>query len=132
MHLRPHHVGLTVPDLESALAWYAEHLGFQITARQTVDPIGLEIALIQSGEVVLELFGLPQTRREEPAYSGVAEHLPIEGWRHIAFQVDALEPILSQWQGHIVGEPVRNEALGYTYAFVADPFGNLIEFVELI
>lgn len=32
--VRPHHCGLSVPDLEAAIAWYREMLGFSLEIRQ--------------------------------------------------------------------------------------------------
>lgn len=131
-----HHVGLTVPDLDAALRWYDENLGFRLVAQTRNEDLNLDMALVaHPGGGCLELFGLPQTTRTEPEYSDVPSHLPFEGWRHVAFDVPDIAQALAQAseQGIEIASGINlAEPFGYKWAFIRDPFGNLLEFVEAL
>ena len=129
----PHHVGLTVPDLDKAAAWYQDVLGFDVQTRTSNPETGLQIAMLGKDGFSIELFQMPSCGRLEPVYDDIAGHLPYEGWRHLAFRVDDLEATMAELKergaAH-AGGPIENAALGFTYAFVVDPFGNLVEFLQ--
>ena len=49
------HIGLAVTDLEAAVNWYVETLGFEVIGRfQTGE--GVPICFIKSGDIVYEVF----------------------------------------------------------------------------
>lgn len=129
----PHHVGLTVPSVEKAAQWYADVLGFAVQTRTSNPENGLQIAMLQKDGFCIELFQMPSGGRLEPVYDDIAAHLPYEGWRHLAFQVDDLEATMAELKERgatHAGGPIENPTLGFTYAFVVDPFGNLVEFLQ--
>ena len=117
MTFTPHHVGLTVPDLEKAVQWYTSVLGFDVATELTVPDTGLQIAMLVKDGFRLELFAHPESSRHEPAYSDIALHLPNEGWRHLAFTVADLPQTLNETINKgatFAGGPVKNDALGFT------------------
>ena len=40
--LKPHHCGISVPDLETSVAWYRDMLGFSVKARLTLEAVGAQ------------------------------------------------------------------------------------------
>jgi catechol 2,3-dioxygenase-like lactoylglutathione lyase family enzyme len=132
-----HHPGLTVPDMDLAIDWYQKVLGLAPHADVTVAENSLRIVLLKHAENgwCIELFQVPGQTRTEPEWSDVGASLGVEGWRHVAWVVENLDGTMAELTAkgaEKVLDPVRNEGFGYTYAFFKDPFGNLLEFVELI
>ncbi len=57
--IRPHHVGLTVEDLDRARCWYAEALGFELQLAFEL-PGGARGAMLRSPDGArMELFEVP-------------------------------------------------------------------------
>jgi len=128
-----HHVGVAVPDLAKARAFYTEAMGFQLMAGPFDDPIQ---------KVTLCFMGSPA--------SGVApielicpldELAPVNGYLtknigayHVCFEVESVRKVLAGlWQKGcvIVSEPVPAVAFGgRPIAWCYTPTRQLIELVE--
>jgi catechol 2,3-dioxygenase-like lactoylglutathione lyase family enzyme len=140
------HVGLTVPDLDRAIAWYRDVLGWELTMGPTEleagdtfvgrqvrevfrrDDVRFRLAhLDPGGEAVVELFEF-----SEPAGEGPAR---FEFWRtgvfHVCLVADDIEAMaaailreggerLMDVQPIVEGEP-------QLMCYCADPFGNILE-----
>lgn len=140
------HVGLTVPDLDRAVEWYVQTLGWQLmfgpvelesddsfTGRQVRevfarDAVRFRLAHLDAGgETVVEMFEFL-----EPPAGGPAS---FEFWRtgvfHLCLTCDAIEDVADAIadaggrkcmavQPIVDGEP-------YLMCYCADPFGNIIE-----
>jgi catechol 2,3-dioxygenase-like lactoylglutathione lyase family enzyme len=140
------HVGLTVPDLDRAIAWYADVLGWKLTmgpvelgsgesftGRQVREvfrrsDVRFRLAhLDPGGEAVIELFEF-----SEPASGGSAG---FEFWRtgvfHVCLRTDDIDELsaaiaqnggekLMDVQPIVEGEP-------FQMCYCADPFGNILE-----
>lgn len=125
-----HHGGVSVPDLEAAIAWYGDILGFELECRFEIPPANAKVAMIRKGELRFELFEvegaapLPEDRRMP------ISDLQTHGNKHLAFQIDNLDDFLTsvEAKGADVVFVVR-EKFGRGF-FLRDCAGNLIEFVE--
>ena len=125
-----HHVGLSVPDLEAAIAWYGEMLGFIEEHRFALPPADAKVAFVRRGDLRVELFevngaaALPDDRR----YPN--RDLRTHGTKHVAFRVDDLDTFLAEMErrGADVAMIVPR-ALGRA-CFLRDCAGNLVEFLE--
>jgi len=125
-----HHCGVSVPDLEQAIAWYKRVLGFQLERRFYINEAKAEVAMIRRGPLRFEIFEvhgahlLPEGRRH-PLHD-----IRTHGNKHIAFEVHAVDELLSclRQQNADIAKVV-NEPFGKS-CFVRDCAGNLIEFVE--
>jgi glyoxylase I family protein len=136
-----HHIAIGVPDLDQALVFYRDALGFAVVQEGDWDRdypqadrvIGLEetsarIAMLKAANAYLEIWEyrhpLPEDRRSRPCDLG---------YPHFALQVTDIE-----------AEYERLGAAGMTFAAAApvnlgntsaiygkDPFGNLIELYEI-
>jgi len=125
-----HHGGVNVPDLEEALQWYKDILGFEVERRFEIPPANAQVAMVRKGPLRFEIFGtasanpLPEERRMP------LTDLRTHGNKHVAFQVKDLDAFLAQVEskGADVAFVVREE-FG-SGCFLRDCAGNLIEFVE--
>jgi lactoylglutathione lyase len=131
--MRLHHVGLSVPDLDRALAWYCEALGLHPGHRFEVPPIGLRGAFAlgdgDSGVELLEQAGSrPGPDKKDPPSANA-----VHGHNHVCFHVSDLDAAYARliacgaadvWGPRPAPEPGRR------MAYVTDPDGNLIELVQ--
>ncbi len=125
-----HHGGVSVPDLETAIAWYREVLGFEEERRFRIDRADANVAFVRKGPLRFEIFevagaaSLPDERRFPPS------DLRTHGTKHLAFRVTDLDAFLAEMEtrGADIAMVVR-EGFGKG-CFLRDCAGNLIEFVE--
>jgi catechol 2,3-dioxygenase-like lactoylglutathione lyase family enzyme len=125
-----HHGGVSVPDLDAAIAWYGHVLGFVEERRFAIPPARARVAFIRKGSLRFELFEveeaapLPEDRRTPDA------DLRTHGNKHVAFRVDDLDAFLAEMEGKGADIAfVVRQAFGKG-CFIRDCAGNLIEFVE--
>lgn len=139
------HVGLVVPDLDAALAWYREVLGFELLTA----PVEMRADDPQLGEALVSMLG-PRVRAFRIAHltmgGGVGLQLfqfidpaplPAEGsvfsrtgFSHIcvtAPDIEALADEIAARGGR--RSPVFRSIPGrpYAAAYCADPWGNAVE-----
>jgi methylmalonyl-CoA/ethylmalonyl-CoA epimerase len=129
--LIPHHCGISVPDLEAAIAWYRDMLGFSVVKRVQLDVVPARIAFIKNGNFFIELFQiegampLPEERREPNR--DICTH----GTKHIAFAVDDVPEFIDSLKKRGVDIAMDVSMMeGKAMAFIRDIAGNLIEIVE--
>ncbi|MEM1434153.1 MAG: VOC family protein [Pseudomonadota bacterium] len=135
-----HHVAISTPDLEAAVAFYSGLLGFEVVQRSGWDrdfpkadqAIGLsktaaKMAMLQAGNAFVELWEYsnptPEDRTARPCDLG---------YPHFALQVtdiDAEYARLSAGGMKFVGEVVDFGSSSAIYG--RDPFGNVIELYEI-
>jgi catechol 2,3-dioxygenase-like lactoylglutathione lyase family enzyme len=129
--VRPHHVGLTVGDLDRAQAWYAEALGFELQLAFEL-PGGARGAMLRSPDGArMELFEVAGSAAgrgwQEPHTA-----MRTRGLGHVAFEVDDLDRAFAATAaagGREVWSPRPSPEPGRQMAFVHDPDGNLVELI---
>jgi methylmalonyl-CoA/ethylmalonyl-CoA epimerase len=127
--IKPHHVGISVPNAEESAAWYKKMLGFEVVARM---PQGkMKVVHISRGDAYIELFEvegakpLPDHRRDPSA------DFTVNGLVHFAFTVpDAMAAFkeLRAKGAEIAMEP--NDLPGIVFGFVRDNAGNCFEILQ--
>ena len=141
MFRRMDHVALSVQDMERAIAFYCDLIGFQVVFDRTFDEpmarlIGepgtsVRIVHLRLGEAVLELFhyrhppGRP--RRPDARQSDL-------GLTHIGFIVEDFDATLEHLQAHgvqLVGEPVEIRP-GVHVAYFYGAEGEVCEIREIL
>jgi len=133
--LRPQHVALSVPDLDSAVRWYADKLGFRMVVRREFPTIRMRAANLELGGFGIELFERRGSARPRPAPAAVPDDLLGQGVKHIGFLVDDLDAAvadLAQCGVPLADGPTRVEPLGLRLCFIRDNNGNLIEIGETL
>jgi methylmalonyl-CoA/ethylmalonyl-CoA epimerase len=125
-----HHGAVNVPDLEQAIQWYADVLGFEIERRFEIPPAHAKVAMVRKGPLRFELFEktdakpLPKERRMPMT------DLQTHGNKHVAFRITDLQSVLREFEALNVDIAfVVQEKFGKG-CFIRDCAGNLIEFVE--
>lgn len=140
------HVGLTVPDLDAAIAFFVGVLGCEHVfdgGRHGPDPMMARRLDVEPGTTMrygflrcctgpnLEIFeytAADQARRP-PRNSDIGGH-------HLAFYVDAIEPALAHLRAHgveILGEPehiAEGPATGSDWVYFRAPWGLQLELVS--
>ena len=136
-----HHVGLTVPNLDVAEAFYKEALGLCEVYRKSWGPGDARmdaildtpessgrILFLSDGRTGLELFEFiapsPDSRFEP--------HATQLGWMHIALEVQDIGRAYDKLSalGMSFKNPPSVGATGNAATYGRDPFGNLIEIVQ--
>lgn len=130
--LTPHHLGISVPELEASITWYRDMLGFSVAKRMTLDVVPAKIAFLNHGDFYIELFEiegaapLPEDRRYPD------QDIRTHGTKHIAFAVQDVHEFINELKKRGVDiamdvNMMENKAM----AFIRDNAGNLIEIVEV-
>ncbi|WP_034411529.1 VOC family protein [Derxia gummosa] len=128
--LRPHHFGISVPDLDAALAWYERMLGFTLEKRLYVDAIPAHIAFARRGDFRLEIFEvrgaapLPADRRLPNL------DLRTHGNKHLCFEVPDVPAAVAALRAAGADIAFELDVENNPTAFVRDCAGNLIEFLQ--
>ena len=132
------HVAVAVPELDAALRFYREVLGFVAGPQRFTAPgpdsATLTGLFLRKGKFFLELI-------ESDAGEEGPERIPLKhyGYQHVAFRVDDVDRTLAlakRHGGRIVTErrldiPTPNGTAPITIAFCTDPAGNLLELIGL-
>jgi len=112
-----------VDDVEAAIAFYTEHLGFSLEQK-----MGRAFALVSRGDLTLWLSGpqssaarpMPDGRRPEPG-----------GWNRIVLLVENIEAKTEELK--LAGVRFRNDIVtgpGGKQILLEDPAGNAVELFE--
>jgi methylmalonyl-CoA/ethylmalonyl-CoA epimerase len=124
------HVALSVPDIGESVAWYQKMFGFQ-EVRRGGQPAGMQTALIQRGDIRIELFQvsgaapLPESRRNP------SEDFRTHGVKHFAFRVQDIRAVLARLQAKGVKVVFElHDYPGAAFAFVSDNAGNAVELIQ--
>jgi methylmalonyl-CoA/ethylmalonyl-CoA epimerase len=128
--LRPHHFGISVPNLNEAIAWYEHMLGFVFEERLFIAKIPAHIAFVKRDNFHIEIFEvegagpLPEDRRVPNL------DLKTHGNKHMCFEVPDVPAAITALRA--VGADIAFELTvdGNPTAFVRDCAGNLIEFLQ--
>lgn len=135
--LTTHHVGIVVTDLDEAVSFYRDTLGFDVIEEFTLDGSGIATAIDvadATGEFVhLDAGG---TRVELIEYDPAGDDARADainqiGATHLGFQVEDIDAFYEELPADAepVSEPQQIQ-LGIEILFFRDPDGNFIEVVE--
>lgn len=133
--LNPHHIALSVPNLEETIQWYQNKLGFTATLRRELPQFSTRQAFLELNGFRIEVFEREGSTRTYPSPVNVPDDLLSQGYKHIAFTVNDVNTIaaeLTQRNVEIALEPVADKELGFTVFFIKDNNGNLLEFIQTL
>ncbi len=120
-----HHIAIICSNYEKSMDFYVNKLGFSIIREVNRPQQNDMLIMLQQGQTVLELF----IRADAPQR---VNHPEAMGLRHLAFQVEKIEPAVA-WLNErgIETEPVREDKInGGRFTFFNDPDGLPLELHE--
>jgi len=118
------HVGVMVDDINPAVEWYRDVLGFAVRDQWANDDAGMKWAHVALGDFTIEFVERPGLERRSPA---------TVGYHHIAFTTDdcvATTDSLVASGGSVIFAPSFFDRHDMDWSFVADPFGNVLEIIS--
>ena len=129
-HATIDHLGVAVNSIDTALEFWATHLGLTVTHRETVEHEHVRVAMLPAGEARVEL--LEATEPDTTIAKFIAKRG--EGLHHVALRVPDFEGVLARLRAagaRVLGEP-RQGAGGHTYVFIhpASTGGVLLELIK--
>ena len=133
--MKPHHVAMRVPDFAASKRWFVEKLDFRVLHEWPYGDLQLAyLAPPTDDEFHVEIMGGGVPLPRAP-YSDLGDSLRPEGYHHVCLTVDSVREALEELrrrQVKVVAEPFDIEAISRRLAFIADPWGNLIELSEVL
>lgn len=127
------HIGLSVADLEAALAWYTAVLEWRVAAPFEIPALGLRGAFLVSEDgQAIELLER-QGSRDGLRAPDPQTALLTRGYGHLCLRVDDTDT----WHARLVTAgaterqaPGPAPERGVRFSFLSDPEGNLIELLD--
>ncbi len=135
--MKGHHVAVRVPSFEAAVAWYTEKLDFRVVHQWPyADQKLAYLAPANDNDFFIEILGdgVPPPI-PKPVYTDLGDSLRLAGYHHFCINVADMETAVAELRRRgvqIVTEPFELPVIGRKLAFIADPFGNLIELAEVV
>jgi methylmalonyl-CoA/ethylmalonyl-CoA epimerase len=130
LQLKHHHGGISVPDIEASIRWFAAVLDFEVERRFEIAAIPAKVAMLKRGELRMELFEVPGAKALPEERRQPNQDLKTHGNKHVAFAITDVDAVAEElkrrgadvfWIGRF--EHGAN-------IFIRDNAGNLIEFVQ--
>lgn len=121
---RVDHVGLMVDDIDTAVQWYVDALGFTIADRWDNSDLDMAWAHLESQDFRLEIVRRPRL---------TAPGDTVTGYHHLALAVtdcQAATDALVLAGAQVVFAPSYFDRHHMDWSFVRDPFGNILELVS--
>lgn len=128
--IRPHHVGISVPEIDAAIGWYQRMLGFELEMRAFIDIIPAEVAFVRRGDFRLELFQvagaapLPAERRDPN------QDVRTHGNKHLCLAVLDVPGTVAGLREKGADVVFEKVVQGTSMAFIRDNSGNLLELIQ--
>lgn len=130
--MQPDHVCIGVQDIEAAIAWYRDILGFEVDHRWSVPELpGFQLAYIQKNGYRIELIDSGEEGSGEPEDLSFDEFLRVRGFSHVCFRVENVDDATVEVEARGVKidmPPTDFPDNGRRIAFFRDLDGNYIEF----
>jgi methylmalonyl-CoA epimerase len=125
------HVGVAVPSVDSALAFYRDALGMPLIHRETVEEQGVDAALLDVGDGHIELL---QPLGPDTAVGKFLDRKG-PGLHHVAYRVESVQATLDALRAagvRLIDESPRTGIRGSRVAFLhpAGTGGVLTEIVQ--
>src|SRR5258708_21811692 len=118
MKFKPHHVALTVNNMEETVEWYKNNLGFNVT--HDYGKYGAKKILLQLDEVRIELFGFGDENKPLPDYrKDLMDDLHVVGTKHLCIEVEDLDALIEELkQKGIESREIDTAGFGGSFTFI--------------
>jgi methylmalonyl-CoA/ethylmalonyl-CoA epimerase len=128
--LVPHHFGISVPDLDAAVAWYERMLGFTLEQQLSIEKIPARIAFVRRDQYRIEIFEVPGAAPLPEERRVPDLDLRTHGNKHMCFEVPDVPAAVAALRGAGADIAFELNVDGNPTAFIRDASGNLIELLE--
>lgn len=128
--IKHHHGAMSVPDLESAIAWYRKVLDFQLESVVKLAHVPANVAMLRRGELRIELFEVPGAQPLPPERRIPDEDLRTHGNKHVAFAVRDIDVAVEELRRRSAEIVFVKKFEFAAVAFIRDNAGNLIELLQ--
>lgn len=136
IHLKAHHVGISIANIQEAIAWYQQNLDFEFCWEKDFPEIKTKIAFLQHGDFKIELFEHYETEAMPEARKHPLTDMRQQGTKHICYEVESgLTALFERFKNtgvDIVMGPLLSPPKDAMMGFIRDNTGNLIEIIELL
>ncbi len=122
-------IGIVVANMERSLGFYRDLLHLPVVAQVTTSLIGKgRMVQLKHGESLIKLVELDQGPCAQKS-TGIATTL---GYRYITLLMPDLDAVMTRIRQNAIAiiQPVTQFSNGIRIAMVADPDGNIVEFVQ--
>jgi lactoylglutathione lyase/glyoxylase I family protein len=135
--MKGHHVAVRVPDFEAARRWYVEKLDFRVIHEWPyADQKLAYVGPATDDAFYVELLGDGEPKPiPKPVYNDLGDSLRLAGYHHFCLNVADMDATVAELHRRgvtIVTEPFELPVIQRRLAFIADPFGNLIELAQVL
>lgn len=135
--MKGHHVAVRVPDFEAAKRWYVEKLDFRVIHEWPyADQKLAYVGPATDDAFYVELLGDGEPKPiPKPVYTDLGDSLRLAGYHHFCVNVADMDATVAELRRRgvsIVTEPFELPVIQRRLAFIADPFGNLIELAQVL
>ena len=125
----PHHVGISVPDLEASIKWYCDMLDFEVVRRGRVEAAHANNAFLKNGDFYIEIFQPEKPLPQPPGQDFPPTAVQVLGTRHIAYAVKDLKAASEYLKKK--GVDIALARPDGTIHFMRDNFGILVELMPM-
>ena len=130
LDLKHHHGGISVPDLDAAIRWYGDVLGFALERSFEIPAIPARVAMLKRDALRLELFEVPGAKPLPPERREPNLDLKTHGNKHVAFAIESVDAAETELRARGADIVFVGRFQFGSNIFVRDNAGNLLEFVE--
>lgn len=126
-----HHGGVSVPNLDEAIKWYHDVLGFNVEVRFKLPHEPCEIAMMINGHLRMELFEM-QGAKPLPEERRIPDmDLKTHGNKHVSFATENVDTFAEELRKRGADIHWVKRFPHGANIFLRDCAGNLIEVVEM-
>ena len=129
---KPLHAAISVSNLEAAISWFEENMGFQFKMKSDIVPAGFRVAFLDNhGGFEVELFENVNQKPADPERFHPDTDQKTLGNKHVAFEVADLDERLAFLKTKGI-EPVMGPTVcfGMYVAFIHGPDKCLLELIQ--
>jgi catechol 2,3-dioxygenase-like lactoylglutathione lyase family enzyme len=135
--MRGHHVAVRVPDYQASKRWFVEKLDFRVIHEwDYADQHLAYVAPATDDGFFVEILGDGTPHPiPKPVYTDLGDSLRLAGYHHLCLNVANVDATIAELRARgvtIVTEPFELAAIQRRLAFLADPWGNLIELAQVL